>query len=624
METNHQKKKRLRKTISLAIACCMAGVSTLPCTIPITAYAATENTADEQGLIKTKNPELFSTNDSNTDSNEKIKTENSELFVSNTNSSSEQVAGYAMSASNDNAYSAITLETNKDCIYLDEIFEYRLKIQIPNQNDESKYVRFIIEDELPEQFALTDSSAISLKEDEQQQNITSLFINNSSNEKVELSSVFQTLEENGLCGAEIEICIPVYVKNSADFSKLAVEKNIRNNGTIVTNKAKVGVLMENDSDIWQESNEVDIAVSSKTEVRAIDGTYELIPSAGQAELNSDDDKTQIYKVPAGTTQTYKFKTNYGYRLKALAVNGENVKDSAFSDENTLEYSIPSSSSNNDISVECEAIGYIQVITLLFTNATPVNGAIYGIYSDAACTDLIETLTTTNNGRAITQYLLCGTYYIKELHTLSGYQENNEVSELTIENPGDVVNKTVKLKELPAQPANPGTRIDVESPITKNPSSSTKSNQENKKNNLPNITAPKQNKQESSKLTQLTTTISNTQFPQSQSDSVPSSQEILTESDNTTPNNESETSNNSSDDERIQYEIYDDYNNSEQTTSNTDEDNEQIKVINSEDIDPDFGVDSQSHSFIAFIGTLIIGWFFIFLKHKRFFPLKRKK
>lgn len=54
-------------------------------------------------------------------------------------------------------------------------------------------------------------------------------------------------------------------------------------------------------------------------------------------------------------------------------------------------------------------------------------AVYGIYSDAACTKLVKSYTTGKNGQFETDYMRCGTTrYMKEITPPIGYQKNNEV------------------------------------------------------------------------------------------------------------------------------------------------------------------------------------------------------
>lgn len=55
------------------------------------------------------------------------------------------------------------------------------------------------------------------------------------------------------------------------------------------------------------------------------------------------------------------------------------------------------------------------------------GAVYGVYSDAACTKLLDSYKTGNDCTFETKYYRCGqTYYIKEITPPTGYLKNNQV------------------------------------------------------------------------------------------------------------------------------------------------------------------------------------------------------
>lgn len=56
----------------------------------------------------------------------------------------------------------------------------------------------------------------------------------------------------------------------------------------------------------------------------------------------------------------------------------------------------------------------------------LEGAVYGVYSDEACTKLIKTYTTDKNYQFNTDYMRCGTkYYLKEITPPVGYLKNEQ-------------------------------------------------------------------------------------------------------------------------------------------------------------------------------------------------------
>lgn len=61
--------------------------------------------------------------------------------------------------------------------------------------------------------------------------------------------------------------------------------------------------------------------------------------------------------------------------------------------------------------------------------TVLSGAVFGIYSDEECRNLVDEITTNNNGLAVSTAVAKGTYYVKELKAPAGYTLNTEVFEV---------------------------------------------------------------------------------------------------------------------------------------------------------------------------------------------------
>lgn len=59
------------------------------------------------------------------------------------------------------------------------------------------------------------------------------------------------------------------------------------------------------------------------------------------------------------------------------------------------------------------------------------GAVYGIYSDSGCTNLVGKMTTDSNGYAKSKALVAGTYYVKEITAPKGYVLSGKVHTLTV-------------------------------------------------------------------------------------------------------------------------------------------------------------------------------------------------
>ncbi|MBS4969292.1 MAG: isopeptide-forming domain-containing fimbrial protein, partial [Lachnospiraceae bacterium] len=63
------------------------------------------------------------------------------------------------------------------------------------------------------------------------------------------------------------------------------------------------------------------------------------------------------------------------------------------------------------------------------DAQGLAGAKFGIYKDKDCTQLIDVVTTNENGYAVSANVESGTYYVKELVAPTGYSLNDEVYEI---------------------------------------------------------------------------------------------------------------------------------------------------------------------------------------------------
>lgn len=82
-------------------------------------------------------------------------------------------------------------------------------------------------------------------------------------------------------------------------------------------------------------------------------------------------------------------------------------------------------------VKTESVGYGKIIKTDAGTGAAVSGAVYGIYSDSSCTDLIEKLTTDSDGCAKSGALTAGTYYVKEISAPKGYVSSDKVHTLKV-------------------------------------------------------------------------------------------------------------------------------------------------------------------------------------------------
>ncbi len=82
-------------------------------------------------------------------------------------------------------------------------------------------------------------------------------------------------------------------------------------------------------------------------------------------------------------------------------------------------------------VKTENIGYGEITKQDKESGVKLSGAVYGIYSDSSCTNLVDKLTTGADGKDKSKALVAGTYYVKEITAPKGYVLSNKVHTLTV-------------------------------------------------------------------------------------------------------------------------------------------------------------------------------------------------
>ena len=82
-------------------------------------------------------------------------------------------------------------------------------------------------------------------------------------------------------------------------------------------------------------------------------------------------------------------------------------------------------------VKIENIGYGKITKQDEESGVKLSGAKYGIYTDSACTNKVDTITTGSDGTATSKALVAGTYYVKEIQAPKGYVISGKVHTLTV-------------------------------------------------------------------------------------------------------------------------------------------------------------------------------------------------
>lgn len=113
-----------------------------------------------------------------------------------------------------------------------------------------------------------------------------------------------------------------------------------------------------------------------------------------------------------------------------------------SDVKVIEYSFTDKLQKGNIAVYKKGIlpvgtaqtgnAYGLSINRLVKEETFLPGAVYTVYSDEECTEEVCSVTTSKEGIAESEPLVCGTYYVKETYAPKGFAIDEEVHEVVIE------------------------------------------------------------------------------------------------------------------------------------------------------------------------------------------------
>lgn len=149
--------------------------------------------------------------------------------------------------------------------------------------------------------------------------------------------------------------------------------------------------------------------------------------------------TDSFTLKAGETKPYANLAYGDYTITELAV-AEGYRLGSFSGGNGTQngnsYTVTLGATNLDVQVTADNVkqGKLEVIKTEAGAQPPVYlaGAVFGIYSDAAANNLVQTMVGTGaNGHAVSGWLDPGTYYVKEITAPDGYVLNTIIVEATV-------------------------------------------------------------------------------------------------------------------------------------------------------------------------------------------------
>lgn len=144
------------------------------------------------------------------------------------------------------------------------------------------------------------------------------------------------------------------------------------------------------------------------------GDYWLVETLPKGYYTGDVPTTTFRKVTitAGENQT-------GYD----ELYGE---DGTFADETTVE-----TITNTAVKGKIQIQKFAAAADGSVDEDAPLEGVVFGIYSDEDCQNEVDTLTTASDGTALSDWLTPSTYYMKEKSSVTGYIVSDTVYEITV-------------------------------------------------------------------------------------------------------------------------------------------------------------------------------------------------
>ena len=176
--------------------------------------------------------------------------------------------------------------------------------------------------------------------------------------------------------------------------------------------------------------------------RVIDGTggtiYAKTGGKVQIKSNKKDTWNETGMVPK-SSYLVTATPDSGYHISGMWLDGERVSDAEIA---AGAVSLPKIAKNYYVSVmfakDAPKTGTATLIKTsadaTVTKANPcysLQGASYGVYDDAKCTNKVGTLETDAQGKSGSLTLVAGKYYVKETKAPAGYAIDQKVHEVTV-------------------------------------------------------------------------------------------------------------------------------------------------------------------------------------------------
>lgn len=231
------------------------------------------------------------------------------------------------------------------------------------------------------------------------------------------------------------------------FNVLAAElegKKITNTANFVGQGGNFTTESDVVNNVSFSSSSAGAVVKREVRVRKVDATTGLPLANAKFELYLGDECIGEATSDANGDAVFEdMNSVIGYTIKLKEVQAPDgyvldptPRDIVFTEENLItqsgvdyyEIEIPNTA-------EAAAVTGAINIRKEDANGNLLNGAVFGLYSDSACTTLVKSRTATDGTLAFTD-LAEGTYYVKEISSPAGYKKTDEVITAIIADDGN--------------------------------------------------------------------------------------------------------------------------------------------------------------------------------------------
>lgn len=319
--------------------------------------------------------------------------------------------------------------------------KYTVTHDIPYEYSEFYYNSYIFKDEVADCFAI---NSVKIK-DKNNVDRTSWFNVVIDNGKITATATSNAVSSSAFYDNTLVFEIDAQKKEGYDLKKW-----INNSKCVIPNTATITISAQDS--MYHPRTET---VNSDT--ANVECTFDIHTGITNGTITP----TRL-KQPAGSNQSVTFAPAIGYYITAITVDGVQQDLASYNVLGSNTYTFKEVSVDHTINVVCSSrkvnfiVNKTDAKTMSKTQGDATfKDAVYGVYTDEACTNQVTTVTLNEKGTGLSnneiaissnnggQYSYLEDFYIKEITAPVGYNLNPQVNHVTL----DVTNLTAILTTL---------------------------------------------------------------------------------------------------------------------------------------------------------------------------------